>query len=269
MLLLRRLKLDLLMTGSVRKYIAYAFGEIVLLVIGILIALQINDLYQERLDRQTEREFLASMNRDLARDVSELRAAVEGNEILLKGLNDTLLLLAEPRNDNVWKRDLYIHGVKYTYWFIVAEFSRLTMAQLQFSGGMRLITDPQVREAMLAYEQGLQTTQQQSRDVMPYFHEVEESHKRLFELQLSKRAMEYIEQDYLNILQPIDVFESLIPQGAYLSSNDPLLIDDYYDDMLYYRTALNILMLMYRQQLDQAESLSKLIETQLQVSSRP
>jgi hypothetical protein len=41
-----------------RRYTKYALGEIVLVVVGILIALQINDWYQERLDRQTESEYL-------------------------------------------------------------------------------------------------------------------------------------------------------------------------------------------------------------------
>jgi len=248
--------------GPAIGYVKYALGEIVLVVVGILIALQINDWYQERLDRKTESEYLLSMQRDLAEDTRELREAIKGNAHLLAGLDDTLHLLAEPRDDDAWRRDLYIHGIKYTYWFVLMEFSRLTMAQLQYSGGMRLISDTRVREAMIAYEQGLETTQQQGRDVMTYFHELEESTKALFDLTLSKQAMEFIEQDYLNMLQPLDVFQLLVPVGKYLSSDDPLLLTDYYDDMLYYRTALNILTLMYQRQLQLADSLSALIEEQ-------
>ena len=248
--------------GALMSYLKYALGEIVLVVIGILIALQINDWYQERLDRRTESEYLVSMTRDLAEDSHELREAIKGNAHLLDGLNETLRLLAEPRDDEAWRRDLYTHGFKYTYWFVVMEFSRLTMAQLQYSGGMRLIRDAQVREAMIAYEQGLETAQQQGRDVMTYFHELEESHKALFDLTLSKAAMEFIEQDYLNMLQPIEVFRPLIRSGNYISGDDPSLIADYYDDMLYYRTALNILKLMYERQMNLAESLSTLIESQ-------
>jgi len=248
--------------GASMKYLKYASGEIVLLVIGILIALQINDWYRERLDRQTESEYLMSMKSDLSKDMRELRAAIDGNAHLLDGLNETLQMLADPKEDADWQRDLYTNGVKYTYWFVITEFSRLTMAQLKYSGGMRLIRDAQVREAMIAYEQGLETAQQQGRDVMTYFHELEESHKTLFDLTLSKRAMEFIEQDYLNMLQPIEVFRPLVDEGRYLSGDDPALIADYYDDMLYYRTALNILTLMYKHQLQLAESLATLIEQQ-------
>jgi len=94
------------------------------------------------------------------------------------------------------------------------------MAQPQYSGDMRLIRDVRVREAMISYEQGLETALQQGRGVMTYFHELEESHKALFDLTLSKRAMEFIEEDYRNMLQPKEVFEALIPQGTYLSGDD-------------------------------------------------
>ena len=64
------------------------------------------------------------------------------------------------------------------------------------------------------------------------------------------------------MLQPMEVFQPLVPPGRYLSSDDSMLIADYYDDMLYYRTALNILTLMYQRQLHLAQSLSTLIEAQ-------
>jgi hypothetical protein len=254
--------------GAFVQYLKYALGEIVLVVIGILIALQINDWYQERLNRQSEHEYLLSMMRDLTEDARELRMAIDGNDSLLEGQNETLRLLAKPEESDAWKRDIYLHGLKYSYWYVVMEFSRLTMTQLQYSGDMQLITDAQVREAMVAYEQGLETAQQQSRDVMVYFHEMEESHKRLFNLTLSKQALEFIEQDYLNMLQPMDVFEPLVPQGDYFASDDPALIADYHDDMLYYRTALNILTLMHRRQLRLAESLSTLIEKQYGIENQ-
>ena len=244
------------------RYLKYALGEIVLVVVGILIALQINDWYQDRIEKQTESDYLVSMKRDLTEDVHELRVAIDGNNHLLAGLNRTLELLANPRDDDAWRRELYSHSIKYTYWFMVMEFSRLTMAELQYSGGLRLIRDGRVREAMIAYEQGLETTLKQHQDIMTYFHELEESNKALFNLTLSKQAMEFIEEDPMNMLQPIEVFESLILQGTYLSSNDSSLIADYYDDMLYYRTALNILTLMYKRQLQLAEALEALIEEQ-------
>jgi hypothetical protein len=83
------------------RYTKYALGEMVLVVVGILIALQINDWYQERQDRQTEAKYLFSMKRDMTEDARELRVASDGNNHLLAGLNRTLRLLAEPRDDDM------------------------------------------------------------------------------------------------------------------------------------------------------------------------
>ena len=40
------------------KYLRYAVGEIILVVIGILIALQINNWNQARIDQKKERQYL-------------------------------------------------------------------------------------------------------------------------------------------------------------------------------------------------------------------
>jgi len=85
--------------GAFMRYLKYAVGEIILVVIGILIALQINDWYEDRLDRESERSYLVSMQQDLAEDRQKLRATIDGNTHLLAGVDDLLRLLAEPRED--------------------------------------------------------------------------------------------------------------------------------------------------------------------------
>jgi len=54
----RRIRKGLLDIGAARKYLLYAIGEIALVVIGILIALQINNWNQERLNRLEEQQLL-------------------------------------------------------------------------------------------------------------------------------------------------------------------------------------------------------------------
>ncbi|NNF86407.1 MAG: hypothetical protein HKO48_02830, partial [Nitrosopumilus sp.] len=44
----RRIRKDLMETGKTSKYLKYAIGEIILVVIGILIALQINNWNENR-----------------------------------------------------------------------------------------------------------------------------------------------------------------------------------------------------------------------------
>lgn len=58
---LRKIRKSLLESGKASKYLLYALGEILLVVIGILIALQINNWNQNRIDRINENRVLKSI----------------------------------------------------------------------------------------------------------------------------------------------------------------------------------------------------------------
>ena len=74
----RTLRQRLLAENRVSRYLLYAIGEIVLVVIGILLALQINTWNQERENRAEERKYLIRLEQDLKRDL-ELLESVRAN----------------------------------------------------------------------------------------------------------------------------------------------------------------------------------------------
>jgi len=59
---LRRIRKNLIESGSARKYLLYAIGEIALVVIGILIALQINNWNEWRKDRINEKVIINNLH---------------------------------------------------------------------------------------------------------------------------------------------------------------------------------------------------------------
>lgn len=59
--LFRQLRLRLLKDQRIRRYLLYAAGEIMLVVVGILLALQINQWNEYRKDRHTELQALADL----------------------------------------------------------------------------------------------------------------------------------------------------------------------------------------------------------------
>jgi len=61
---LRKIRKSLIDSGSTHKYLLYAIGEIALVVIGILIALQINNWNEWRKDRVAEKEVLKELQSD-------------------------------------------------------------------------------------------------------------------------------------------------------------------------------------------------------------
>ena len=58
----RRIRQNLVMENKTGKYFKYAFGEIVLVVLGKLIALQINNLNPNRIEKATRDSYYKDMN---------------------------------------------------------------------------------------------------------------------------------------------------------------------------------------------------------------
>jgi hypothetical protein len=73
---LRRIRRTLLSDNKLSKYLVYAAGEIVLVVLGILIAIQINNWNEIRKDRNQERVYLERVLLDLELDHESLNMAI-------------------------------------------------------------------------------------------------------------------------------------------------------------------------------------------------
>ena len=79
----RKIRYDLMEKNKAGKYLKYAIGEIVLVVIGILIALGINNLNENRKDRNLERNYIQELKTDLLRDSTSISAMLsQSNEQL-------------------------------------------------------------------------------------------------------------------------------------------------------------------------------------------
>ncbi len=66
--LFRRIRYDLMEKNKTAKYLKYAIGEIVLVVIGILIALQINNWNEDRKTNNKIKKSLVALRNDLIQD---------------------------------------------------------------------------------------------------------------------------------------------------------------------------------------------------------
>ena len=69
----RRMRKGVLASSQTRKYILYSIGEILLVVVGILIALQVNNWSEYRKQRKLELEMLSELQEGLTNDIVDLR----------------------------------------------------------------------------------------------------------------------------------------------------------------------------------------------------
>ena len=72
-------------TGKTTRYFKYAIGEIILVVIGILIALYINSSYTQYRERQIEKVILTKLLADIEADYTQLERAETRYKESLKG----------------------------------------------------------------------------------------------------------------------------------------------------------------------------------------
>ena len=80
----RKIRQKMIKENKVSKYFLYAIGEIVLVVIGILIALQINNLNQSKQDQNQLKASLEFVKQNLNEDIKNLNKQIEYNERIQK-----------------------------------------------------------------------------------------------------------------------------------------------------------------------------------------
>jgi len=93
----RKIRQNLLMENKNGKYFKYAIGEIVLVVIGILVALQINNWNQTRLDRSFEVTMLSEIKSSLESDLNYYEDFKSRVERKSQGIQELLTMIASNK----------------------------------------------------------------------------------------------------------------------------------------------------------------------------
>jgi hypothetical protein len=76
----KRIRQNQLLEGKTWQYFKYALGEIVLVVIGILLALSINNWNESRKQAIAEKEFIAGVKKDLEQDKAYIKLVIQQAE---------------------------------------------------------------------------------------------------------------------------------------------------------------------------------------------
>jgi len=88
----------LLSENKFRKYLLYAIGEVLLVIIGILIALQINNKNTERIEREIFESNLLYVIEDLKKDKADLLKIKERREIVKNQIKFILNVVKENKS---------------------------------------------------------------------------------------------------------------------------------------------------------------------------
>lgn len=140
----RHIRKSLLEQNKMGKYFKYAIGEIILVVIGILIALQINTWNEKRKDIEKEQQILLSFREEFKQNIKEL----EFDHALNEGcLNAIVELMNFDHNSALNTKTIdSLLGQMNNYATFDARLG--VMNDITSSGNLELIRDPKLKYAL-------------------------------------------------------------------------------------------------------------------------
>lgn len=138
----RHIRRNLLYEGKTVKYLKYAIGEIVLVVIGILIALAINNANERRKDAAKEQAVLRQLQEDYQANLLQLEEKIGMREQMIRSCFQILDYIDHPARAN---RDS-----------LISHFSNLLVDptfdpiqnDLVVSGNIRLLRNVQLKQLL-------------------------------------------------------------------------------------------------------------------------
>ena len=147
----RKIRYDLMEKNKTGKYMKYAIGEIILVVIGILIALWINDWNQEKKNERIEIVFLEDFKSDVETDIQTLKDRINTNNRMVANADSILLTLSNKKQ--LSKQELvkfYNQSLSLTNEsYFIAEKS--TINQFEANSYGNLISSRELKDKLFSY----------------------------------------------------------------------------------------------------------------------
>ena len=153
----RKLREDLIMTNKTRKYILYAMGEVALVMIGILLALQVNNWHQQTLDQQKETRYLYSLIRDLEAQIAQIDNKIEREHQSKLQMQDLMDEYRQTQRfdfsrQNVIKFNALLDRATYVV-------NKPTFTELLSTGNLEVISDESLRNKIVDYYQKMELSE--------------------------------------------------------------------------------------------------------------
>ncbi len=142
---LHTIRKKLIEEDNFRKYLLYAIGEIMLVVIGILIALQVNNWNEERKAKNFEQEILYLIDQNLQRDEIRLSEVLSETK---QAIELTDRLIGQVASEN--------YGDSLNYWMgKIISFERFKSQSSAFevlkAKGIESISNKELQLALITY----------------------------------------------------------------------------------------------------------------------
>ena len=218
--------------NKVSKYLLYAFGEIILVVIGILIALQINNSNEARKTRTTELTFLTNIKEDLQLNLTSLEEFIIARKDAINSSEIVLDYFEGRKEMNL--DDFNFHALNVMVWFPFHQNDN-TYQELLNSGQLSIISNKSIKDHLQNMQSSFKTIafvenemQQDFESYMygPYFSIADLNvTMKNFDQQLAKQKA----TTQISLAEVQTLLQNITFKNGYVLSayNSGLLIDEY------------------------------------------
>ena len=154
------------------KYLKYAVGEVILVVIGILIALQVNNWNEYRKEKVVEKKILLSLHNEISNNLESLEVVIDGKD---KIINVNEYIINNTGKNGEWKSikplDSLINYISLSGWIFVPQNGVLN--EIINSGKLLLIENDLIKNEIASLPQLLSLMIEEDRqyrlDLHQYF----------------------------------------------------------------------------------------------------
>lgn len=131
----RKIRKNSVLKNKVSKYLLYALGEIVLVVIGILIALKINNVNENNKKAEIKENYYIQILEDLSRDYNYINSEIRRLKTNIALYNKYTSNFS--KNSNL--KELLYSQTKLNYNYMYLDFNTNTIETLQATGDIKLM----------------------------------------------------------------------------------------------------------------------------------
>jgi hypothetical protein len=221
----RHIRKRLVIESRLSKYLLYAIGEIILVVIGILIALQINNWNEGKNEQKVEKEYLENMLEDLKDDV-EIYNSFQTHNKEIYTLVDSIVIgfKSQNRRERVSQLSYWTRMVTIK-WLIISPVER-TYEQMKSSGHLRLIKNKEVADGVSNYYNSLKSFDGYNEAAMLWAEDYVEAMGKIFDAEL---LLKILREQKMQEAKPSDML-----------TDDPLTFNQLMNSLQYFNGALKL-----------------------------
>ena len=132
------------------RYLRYAIGELILVVFGILIALQINNWNEDRIEQRQITEYAHALIKDLERDLAMAEVIEAEIDLMIKKIDALAAYVRDRPVEQMSNLDLFY--LMHKPFYRPYSWSRTALDQIKSSGALRQMKNQQLAETISEYE---------------------------------------------------------------------------------------------------------------------